>query len=309
MVMASTRFSFGATQPKITVSDEGMRIDLPIPLLRGNRIASILNHAQPVDIRHLDQGAIMRDSGFISGALFIPDPYPLPEITRQIYETLIRSTQGYAFARIWNYVPHINNHVGDLEAYRAFCKGRSEAFANHQLPMPAASAVGIQYPALIVAFVATRHPVHHIENPEQVPAYCYPQTYGPRPPSFSRASLTNPGIGRRQAFVSGTAAIKGHASVFPDSLRDQVEVTLDNLRIMGREIAKVREEALNGNHPFLTDTTLYLRNPDHLPELLAILESRNLLTKNHRIVQADICRSELLIEIETQDNGDSPPGQ
>lgn len=307
--MASTRFSFGATQPRITVSDDGMRIDLPIPLLRGKRITSILNHAEPVDIRHLDQGAIIQDSGFISGALCIPDPYPLSDITRQTYETLIRSAQDYAFVRIWNYVPHINNPSGDLEAYRAFCKGRSGAFAKHQLPMPAASAVGIQYPALIVAFIATRHPVHHIENPEQIPAYCYPQIYGPRPPSFSRASVTNPEIGNRRAFVSGTAAIKGHASVFPDSLRDQVKVTLDNLRIMGREIAKVREEAPNGDYPFLTDTTLYLRNPDHLPELLAILDSGNLLTDNHRIVQADICRSELLIEIETQDNGDSSPGQ
>ncbi len=298
--MKSMRFIFGASQP-IVATEDGVRIELPVPLLSGKRDARIANLEPDAHTVHLDHGATICDSRLLAGALCIPDPYPLAEQTRQAYETVIRSCQDYALVRIWNYVPHINQHTGDLEAYRAFCKGRSEAFADHQLAMPAASAVGIHHPFLIIAFIATRDPVVHVENPEQVPAYCYPDTYGPRPPSFSRASLIHGGDGRTRAFVSGTAAIKGHASMYPGSLADQVEVTLDNLSIMQREVAKHRSGMPESCKPLLGDTTIYIRKPDHAAEIIRMLDSKDLLSPTSRVVHADICRAELLVEIETQD--------
>lgn len=306
--MKSIRFIFGASQPAVNANEAGIGIDLPIPLLSGMRDSRIAELESDAHTVHLDHGATIRDSQNLAGALCIPDPYPLAEQTRQAYETVIRSCQDYALVRVWNYVPHINQHAGDLEAYRAFCKGRSEAFGDHQLAMPAASAVGIHHPFLIIAFIATRHPVVHVENPEQVPAYRYPQTYGPRPPSFSRASLIRREDGETRTFVSGTAAIKGHASMFPGSLADQVEVTLDNLGIMQREVAKHRPGSPVSSQPFLGDTTIYIRKPDHAGEIIRLLDANSLLSPAARVVHADICRAELLVEIETQDPDSSASG-
>ncbi|MGC4075211.1 MAG: hypothetical protein QM760_22460 [Nibricoccus sp.] len=40
--------------------------------------------------------------------------------------------------------------------------------------------------------------------------------------------------GRTWVFVSGTASIKGHVTVGVGSLREQIEGTLDNLRLISR---------------------------------------------------------------------------
>ena len=61
---------------------------------------------------------------------------------------------------------------------------------------------------LAIGFLAGRAVPRHFENPRQVPAFEYPAQYGPRPPSFSRATAVKAGEGR-WIFISGTAAVVG----------------------------------------------------------------------------------------------------
>ncbi|MFH1499387.1 MAG: hypothetical protein ABII82_16375 [Verrucomicrobiota bacterium] len=207
--------------------------------------------------------------------------------------------RGLHPARIWNYVPGINaGSPAGLEAYRVFCRGRAQAFerAGWRTALPAASAVGGEPGRLAVVFVATRERPIARENPEQVPAFEYPPDYGPRPPSFSRATQVVV-AGRRWTFVSGTAAIKGHASQASGDLAGQIACTLDNLRLISTECglgADLAAGAAAERH-----FKIYLRHAADLAFAHAAL-GHTLFRPGDRVtwLRADICRAELLLEIE-----------
>jgi hypothetical protein len=216
--------------------------------------------------------------------------------TETLYMELIAVSQahGRELTRIWNYVADINgNAAGGLETYRVFCQGRAKAFdrANWTGPLPAASAVGGEPGVLAVIFAAARAKPVASENPEQVPAYEYPPEYGPRAPSFSRAMRVE-ADGKRWTFISGTAAIKGHVSLAGGDLRGQIACTLDNLRI-------ISGECVPGDGKAERHFKVYLRNAGDLPVARAALEG-GLFKSSDRVIwlRADICRAELLIEIE-----------
>lgn len=221
--------------------------------------------------------------------------------TEEIYRALIGAvaSRGMQIARVWNYVPDINADCAEgLETYRAFCRGRSLAFerAGWKGAPPAASAVGGAAGELAVIFAATKSAPVSVENPEQVPAFEYPKEYGPRSPSFSRAMRVEAG-GKRWVFVSGTAAIKGHVSQATGDLAGQIACTLDNLRIISAECGL--GPALGAGEAGERHFKIYLRKPDDLAAARALLEG-TLLLAGDRVtwLQADICRADLLIEIE-----------
>jgi hypothetical protein len=162
--------------------------------------------------------------------------------------------------------------------------------------LPAASGVGTTDGCLSLVFVAGMASPRHIENPEQVPAYRYPPEHGSRPPSFSRATVV-PLPDRALAFISGTAAIKGHHSVAPGDLAAQLECTLDNLRLIS--LAAGFDENLGADRKLRRHFKVYVRHAADLKAVQARLESTLLKPADHVIyLQADICRAELLVEVE-----------
>jgi chorismate lyase / 3-hydroxybenzoate synthase len=223
------------------------------------------------------------------------------KITRSLYHDLLAACEGRQLYRIWNYVPQINEETGGLEHYRAFCRGRSEAFerafgSDYKKYLPAASAVGCDDGHLAILFAAGKAEPRHVENPEQVPAYEYPREHGPRAPSFSRATIAATGE-HSYVFISGTAAIKGHATVAPGALDEQIACTLHNLRLISRTSGA--GDDLGRATGWTRHFKIYLRRSDdlqHASELLA----DGLLAPADRVtwLRADICRAALNIEIE-----------
>ena len=220
---------------------------------------------------------------------------------QRLYERVIASSQGRHLYRIWNYVPRINELTAGLENYRAFCRGRSVAFETSfggafQQKLSSASAVGSDGNSLETIFVAGESVPVHVENPEQTPAYQYPIEYGPRSPSFSRATTVKAG-NREWVFVSGTAAIKGHVTVAPGTLLEQVDCTLDNLRLVS--LASGVGESLGASDGWQRHFKVYLRNPKHLAATADALQ-RSLLQPTDRVtyLKSDICRAALDVEIE-----------
>ncbi len=221
--------------------------------------------------------------------------------TRDLYSEMLRLTRarGRSLARIWNYVPQINEASPEgLENYRVFCRGRAQALESapeREVP-PAASAVGGVAGRLAVLFAAASTAPRRFENPEQVPAYEYPPEHGPRSPSFSRAGQVEVN-GRRYTFVSGTAAIKGHATVAQESLAGQIDCTLDNLRLISG-VCGLGED-LGAGRVTERHFKIYLRHAADLEEVRAALESR-LLRAGDRVcwLHSDICRAALKLEIE-----------
>ena len=199
-------------------------------------------------------------------------------------------------------MPEINRKRRGLENYRAFSAGRSRAFEQafgpaYRQMLPAGSAVGCEGRTMAAVFAAGRTPGRQVENPDQVPAYEYPPEHGPRPPSFCRAYAV--GVECRSfVFISGTAAIKGHRTVAPGEIGAQVDCTLDNLRLISR--AAGVGEALGARGEFARHFKIYLRDPADLPQAKQSLQDR-LTRAGDRVVwlQAELCRADLRIEIET----------
>lgn len=72
-----------------------------------------------------------------------------------------------------------------------------------------------------------------MENPRQVAAYRYSEEFGPRPPSFARATVVPAAdaanAGPALLLVGGTAAVVGERSVSDGGVEGQMEETLRNL--------------------------------------------------------------------------------
>lgn len=226
----------------------------------------------------------------------------------QIFALLDALNYPYMY-RFWNYMADINAVTHGMERYRQFNVGRQNAFLACQREvagqLPAACALGFAQGPLIVAFLAGRSPAQAIENPRQVNAYQYPQQYGPRSPTFSRANLLQQ-AGGEMLLISGTASIVGHETRHPQNVAAQTQESLAN-------IAAVIAEAnrLLGRDAFDTSQLLYRVYVRHAADLPAIRQEMLRILGSHMraiFIEADICRHDLLLEIETTAMAAAPPG-
>jgi chorismate lyase / 3-hydroxybenzoate synthase len=207
------------------------------------------------------------------------------------------AAQGYPhLLRCWNYFGDIHGGAGDAERYRQFCVGRHRALATTQgfeQRLPAATVIGSRAPGALVYFFAAREAGLQVENPRQVPAFKYPRSYAPLPPSFSRALLKrwNGADGGEQLFVSGTASVVGHESHHPDNTAAQLKETLANLRALLKAAGADTSWRAAG-------LKAYLRHAGDLAVVRATLERELGDGAPLLYLQGDICRTDLSVEIE-----------
>jgi chorismate lyase / 3-hydroxybenzoate synthase len=202
--------------------------------------------------------------------------------------------------RVWNYLPDINLDSHGSERYRQFNSARQAALREAGKPLtgrvPAASALGASRGSpLLVYFLAGRAPPVYLENPRQVSAYRYPRQYGAHSPVFSRATLLRQ-PGSLTLFVSGTASIVGHRSIHVGDTAAQTRETLANIEALLEEANRVER----GARFTLGSLALkvYVRRPADLPAIRGQLAAALGPEQPVIYLQADICRQDLLVEIE-----------
>ena len=240
-------------------------------------------------------GVVEVDEGDFDG------PSPLRVATGDAYRRLfgLLDAEGLPHLwRVWNYLADINGEQDGLERYRQFNIGRQDAFlASGRLAtgdVPAACAIGLGGGPLRIAFLAGDMPALPIENPRQVSAYDYPPDYGPRSPTFSRASLVAAG-GRALLLVSGTASIVGHRTVHPGDAAAQARESLANIAAVLAEAGSRLQAA--AFRPGQLSYRAYVRHAADFPAVAGVL--REVLGEAEIVcLQADICRADLLVEIE-----------
>ncbi len=221
-----------------------------------------------------------------------------------IYKALIKISKDYEkpnIIRMWNEIPQINQNDNDIERYKSFCYGRSQAFEEEKFQgsdFPAASALGSQFNNnnVNVYFISANTAGRTIENPNQVSAFEYPKQYGIRAPSFCRASLLSLN-NKKMLFVSGTASIVGHKTIHIGNIIEQTHQSLRNIKVL---MDQAQDNAENAYSPQIQTSALkvYLRNKKDYKSVKAILDEYAIKEKNTLYIQADICRSDLLVEIE-----------
>jgi len=202
--------------------------------------------------------------------------------------------------RIWHYFPQINAAENALERYRGFNVGRHEAFmAKGRLVgeknVPAACALGSRNGPLAIYFLAGKQAGTPIENPRQTSAYLYPEQYGPRSPAFARAMLVGEQP-EQKLFISGTASIVGHASRHAGDVAKQAREILVNIRAL---LTQARHSGFDmpGQEPHLR-LKVYLNRPDSLPLVRDQVSAAFGTMQQAVYLQADVCRTDLLLEIE-----------
>lgn len=236
-----------------------------------------------------------RFEGNASGALLRATVAAYEEIF-----AVLRETQHRHLIRVWNYLPEINAQADGDERYRHFNSARRAAFRDSGRStvgtVPAASALGSPAGSPIsIYFLASRGPPTMIENPRQTSAYYYPPKFGAHRPIFSRACVLGDSAGTN-FFVSGTASIVGHETVHPGDVTAQTHESLANITALLNEanrIAGIERYTLDG-----MKFKVYVREPKDLGAIEAALAA--VLPPPTCIVylRADVCREELLVEIE-----------
>lgn len=211
--------------------------------------------------------------------------------------------------RIWNGVPGIVEQIPPpaaeskrwqaqvierepFDRYMAFNAGRCAAFHarfGHDKRLgaaaPATTAIGHCGPHLQVHVLAGQVPGVAVENPRQTPAWRYSQRYGPRPPVFVRATRLNDRL-----LVSGTASIVGEHSLHPGDPHAQFCETYANL-------CAITEQA--GSAPAaLRHFRVYTQKDEDRPMIGAKLAEAFPMAETIESMRADICRRNLLLEIE-----------
>lgn len=226
----------------------------------------------------------------------------LAQTAEAIYDRLLSQANALGFpywVRVWNYFADINEEERGLERYRHFCKGRFEALTRHKIDerdYPSACALGHQGGKVLVYALVSRERPEHFENPRQLAAYHYPAEYGPRSPSFARASILRGAAGTASLFVSGTASVVGHETVCKDDLAGQVRTTLENIRELIAHVTSTSaySKGVNWSANVLK---VYVR---HIKDVELI---KHLIEQEYRdvpcvYVHADVCRADLLFEMD-----------
>ncbi len=298
---------FGATALQLSATSNSCSLHLPMPVLHGRLQESW--HCREGNPVWENEMLLMESGNQLFGAIIIHTPERLEKTINAVYSQVLQacSLRQMHLHRVWNYVPRINESDHELERYRQFNIGRWMAFENHfgrdlRAHMPAASAVGVTGDHAIIFFIAGKTMPVYLENPSQVPAYHYPNEYGPKPPSFARGLLVqDPNV--LIGYLSGTASIEGHQSIGEGDWHRQFRTTIHNMEIMMERMGMT--EALRGkSHAAkagiqIRDFKCYLRHPEAAPMIQEwLMEEFDIHESQITLLQADICRAELDIEIE-----------
>jgi chorismate lyase/3-hydroxybenzoate synthase len=222
------------------------------------------------------------------------------ELAYQEIFGVLKETEHRHLIRIWNYLPEINREAGGDERYRLFNSARQLAFRKSGQATvdsaPAASALGSPAGSPIsIYFLAARQQPTMIENPRQTSAYHYPPKFGRHSPIFSRACVLSESSGT-SLFVSGTASIVGHETIHQGDVGAQTRETMANITALLGEANRVvgwTRYTLDG-----LKFKVYVREPSDLPAIEGVLSGSLRPSTPIVYLQADVCREDLLVEIE-----------
>lgn len=212
--------------------------------------------------------------------------------------------------RQWNYIEEITGFNGARQHYQEFNDARSEFYnkADWSGGYPAATGIGAQKGGVVVELNAIA-PTGRVEvvnraldNKLQVSAHRYSQQVligeekknldHKTTPKFERARLVGMD-GSYTVYVSGTAAIRGEESLMGVGVEEQTRITMENIEyLLSEECTQ-----MSGYKPEIELLRVYIKYPEDVEAV------KNYMDKNYpepkkMYLHADVCRDELLVEIE-----------
>lgn len=217
--------------------------------------------------------------------------------------------------RTWLYLGGIVDHDGPVQRYKELNRGRADMyegvpFLSERLPndrdgpvFPASTGIGINGRSMsisAVALLSERDDVVAVplENPRQTAAFDYAQRYSPQSPKFSRGMAVAHGD-NATLFISGTASITQSETRHPDNAVAQTDETLENIAALISE-ENLSRHGLPGLGTTLEGMSLarvYIKRAEDYHAVRNVCEQR-LPGVPLTYLVADVCRPDLLVEIE-----------
>ncbi len=217
--------------------------------------------------------------------------------------------------RTWLYLGDIVGPEGKTQRYKELNRARSDFYKPFRfaqgivLPsfqgdvFPASTGIGADGRDILmscIAFATERSDIQVVplENPRQTSAYQYSAKYGIKSPKFSRAMALSCGA-YATIFVSGTASILDSETRHVGDPEAQAHETLDNIQALISEenLAQHGMPGLGTTLEGLALVRVYIKRPEDYPAVRRVCQRRlGELPTIYAI--ADVCRPELLVEIE-----------
>jgi enamine deaminase RidA (YjgF/YER057c/UK114 family) len=217
--------------------------------------------------------------------------------------------------RQWNFIGDILKIKEGSQNYQVFNEVRSEYYKRYRTiaEFPAATGVGMKYGGVSLDFCALKADdsikLKAINNPNQINAYEYGQQVlkgvtvradsVKHPPQFERGLLL---INKTSStlFVSGTASIIGQETIGKGDINEQTIVTIENIKKVA-DIERIkqlagRQDMGSGKFSLLR---VYIKKQEDFNSVKSICY-RQFKDSPVIFVEADICRDDLLTEIEAE---------
>ncbi|MCL2349562.1 MAG: hypothetical protein FWC50_15030 [Planctomycetaceae bacterium] len=284
-----------------------------------------LKNEQNFEIKRFDERSVQWTANGITH-LFCsdirPDETPLSSYERSLnaFSKLqaILMQRGYGIPdlyRTWLYQGHIVDAEGATQRYKELNRARTDIFGERKflanfLPQsfegvafPASTGIGADDYDLVISAQAVQSDRKDLifvplENPLQVSAFRYAKTYSPKSPKFSRAMAFVAGSDA-MVYISGTASITASESRYLDDAGRQTHQTLDNIAALVSQ-ENLANHGIHGFHASLDQVAIarvYVKNASDFPVIRQVCEQR-LGNIPLFYVFADVCRPELLVEVE-----------
>jgi chorismate lyase/3-hydroxybenzoate synthase len=237
------------------------------------------------------------------------DQGSLKNASQEAYRRMLSIAQATGYPHIlrtWNYFSSINVGEGDQERYKQFCSGRARAIGDAwDAGEPAATVIG--RPArsrwLHVLWLAAKNPGQAIDNPRQTAPRDYPKQYGQDAPRFARGTLWKSPTRGSILLISGTAAVVAAESKHDGELMAQLDECVRNLKSVLAEAA-VRA-ARPGRFDAGTVLIAYVRQETKQFDVQKWLKQQ-FPECQVAVFHGEVCRKELLVEIEAIHYFDPP---
>jgi enamine deaminase RidA (YjgF/YER057c/UK114 family) len=217
--------------------------------------------------------------------------------------------------RTWLYLGGIVAPEGETQRYKELNRARADFYkdvpflADYQRwtasgPVyPASTGIGAEgreFTAIAIAMAAHRGDViaTALENPRQTSAFDYSRFYSPQTPKFSRAMALSHGLDTT-IFISGTASITNSESQHEGDVVAQTHESLDNIEALISEenLARHGLAGFGTSLEGLARVRVYVKRAEDYEKVRGVCTGR-LDDVPAIYTTADVCRPELLVEIE-----------
>jgi enamine deaminase RidA (YjgF/YER057c/UK114 family) len=247
-----------------------------------------------------------------------------PDDTRQSASAAFESIVGIlekegmsmnSLVRQWNYIGNILQIRNGYQNYQTFNEVRNEYYQKYRtIPgYPAATGIGMMHGGVVLDFLAIHQDkslkVRPVENPNQINAYEYDQKVlkGSKEkgqplkhaPQFERALMV---INKKSTslLISGTASIIGQKTIGKGDVREQTIVTIENIKkLIDPESISQLAGSDFGSCGRFSLIRVYVKHSKDFEDVRKICSEHYPGVPAVYII-ADICRDDLLVEIEAE---------